>query len=427
MCQTVSPQELNNTFMPDRLKKILLIAGFVLVAIGMVVAVYFIFFRGAQKIAVNRNGNVNGLPSVNNGNISTTGNVNTTNLPTTETNTTNTNPSHQANGGSTLVDTIVSGNAGSIASSGNGLQYYDQTTGSFYLISPDGTSRTLMTDAKYPSVQDISWSQDGKQAVLTFPDNSKVAYNFTTKKQTTLASELNNFSFSPSGNNLVSKYLDANDKSNQWLIVSKNDGTTPQSVEQLGENAGNVIPAWSPNNQVVATYESSVNGNQSQIIFLGQNGENFPSVNIEGRGYIPVWSPDGSKILYSTYSAATNDNPHLYIMNGSVDGLGQNIIDLGLDTRADKCTFSQNGYTIYCAVPYYMNAGSGPQPDLSAGIPDNIYEINLLKGSSTLLARPVDSNGTQRFSIGALRLAPDESSLFFIDQQTGAVERVQLR
>jgi len=60
-------------------------------------------------------------------------------------------------------------------------------------------------------------------------------------------------------------------------------------------------------------------------------------------------------------------------------------------------------------------------------VPDNIYEINLARGTSNLIAMPVDNFGAQRFSIGALRLSPDESSLLFVDQQTGSVQRVQLK
>jgi Tol biopolymer transport system component len=339
---------------------------------------------------------------------------------------TNSGPTHIADGGAVLVDTLVPGNAGSIAATNQGLAYYDEATGQFYVISPDGSTKTLMTDAKYPQVQNIDWAKDGMQAVLTFPDNTKVIYNFATKKQISLPTEYSGFSFSPDGGELVSKYLDASNKDNQWLVVTTNTGTSAQSVEQLGRNADYVTSSWSPNNTVIASYEKATNTDQSEIIFLGKNGENLPSATIPGKGFEPLWSSDGQHILFSAYSSVTNDNPHLYLMNGSSSSLGQNIIDLGLDTWAHKCVFSQNGYTVYCAVPYYLNAGSGPQPSLSSSIPDNIYEINLVRGTSNMIAMPVDSSGAQRFSIGALRLSPDESNLMFLDQQTGSVQRIQL-
>lgn len=415
--------------MSDRLKKILLISAFVLVVIGMVLAIYWVFFRPTGSVAPtnNANGSVNRLPNTNDRTNLNTSNTPVSNLPIVEGENTNAGPTHLAEGGVTIVDTIVAGNVGSIASTGQGLQYYDQDSGQFYLISPDGSTKTLLTDAKYPQVQKVDWANDGKQAVLTFPDNSKVIYNFSTKKQTTLPTEYEGFSFAPDGSQLVSKYLDVNNRDNQWLVVTSNTGTNAQSVEPLGRNADYVTSSWSPNNEVIATYEKATNTDQSEIIFLGKNGENFPSATIPGKGFEPLWSPDGQYILFSAYSSSTNNNPHLYLMSGGSNTLGQNILDLGIDSWAHKCTFSQNGFSVYCAVPYYLNSGSGPQPSLSSGVPDNIYEINLARGTSNLIAMPVDNFGAQRFSIGALRLSPDESSLLFVDQQTGSVQRVQLK
>lgn len=210
-------------------------------------------------------------------------------------------------------------------------------------------------------------------------------------------------------------------------MVSNPDGSQSTAVEHLGENADKVTPAWSPNNQVIATYQKSVGSDLTEVIFLGANGENFPSATIQGKGFTPKWSPDGRRILYSAYGADTNENPRLYMMNGSPDSLGSNVIDLGLDTSADKCVFSTTGFSLYCAVPYYLNPGSGPDPSLSADIPDNIYRIDLLRGSSELVARPIDQNLNQRYSARTLQLSPTEDALFFIDSATGSIQRVRLR
>ena len=74
-----------------------------------------------------------------------------------------------------------------------------------------------------------------------------------------------------------------------------------------------------------------------------------------------------------------------------------------------------------------MNPGSGPQPSLSAGVPDNIYRIDIRNGTATLIARPVDDKKAQRFSAINLQVASDESALYFTDSITGEVQRIQLR
>ncbi len=417
--------------MNPKLQRALLIVGFVLVTIGFLAAIFFVFFRSAP-LNGNTNqvgGNTNGLPGIGNGNINGAVIGNTNVLPNINSAPISTAPTLIANGGPTATETVVPASASGVTSVGaeGGLQYYDQISGKFYRLGPDGLSKSELTDAVYRGVDRLTWSPGGDQAILEFPDQSKILYNFTTKKQTTLPKELNDFSFSPAADQIVSKYLDGVDPTNQWLIVSKPDGSNSLSVEHLGANADKVASAWSPNNQVIATYEKTVNTDQSEIIFLGAQGENFPSVNIEGRGFTPKWSPDGRRLLYSAYSEVTDDNPHLFIMSGATSTLGSGRLDLGLDTTADKCVFSGAGSTIYCAVPYYLNPGSGPQPELSAGVPDNIYRIDLTSGQAELIARPVDSQLNQRFSATNLQLTSGDTYLFFTDAATGSVEKVRLR
>ena len=417
--------------MNPNLRKVLIILAFAIVVIGFIFAIWYVFFRSGSAVLTTNtpSGTItNGLPNAQNGNVNRTRaprNVNS--LPLI--NAPSTNPTTVANGGATYTDPVTTGSAAGVnvnPTSGN-LQYYDRTTGQFYSLSPDGLTKTPLTTDTYPDVQNVTWAPNGNQAILSFPDNSKVLYDFNTKKQTTLPSELSSFSFSPQSDQLAAKYLDPRDTENQWLVVSKPDGTQSQSVEHLGANADKVTVNWSPNNQIVAAYAKSVTGDQQQIIFLGANDENFPSVDVYGRGFKPNWSPDGRKVLYSTYSELTENNPHLYLMNGSPDSIGTGQLDLGLDTSADKCGFAPSGNTVYCAVPYYYNSGSGPQPGLSAGIPDNIYKVDLRTGSVTLIARPVDQNKNQRFSATNVQVAADESSLFFTDATTGTVQKVQLR
>lgn len=414
--------------MNERLKKILIIIGFFLVAAGFCLAIYLIFFKPSSPLPVtNEGGNVNGLPGIENGNINGQPVENGNFLPIVNELSGTTGPNPVADGGSTLVTPITTKISDGLMLNPNSgaVQFYNREEGKFYKLNPDGTT-TLLTDAVYPEVDTVTWAPNGNSAILKFPDGSKVLYSFDKKQQTSLPGELDDFYFSPDSRQIVSKYLDPRNTENQWLMVSNPDGTGMTSVEQLAENAGKVTTSWSPNNQIIAMYPEAVNSDLSDVYFLGANSENFTSATIEGRGFIPKWSPDGSKILYSSYSSLTRDNPHLFIMNGQIDALGSGITDLGLTTQADKCTFSQNGYTLYCAVPHYMNAGSGPQPILSYGIPDNIYKIDLLSGYSSLVARPADAQGKQRYSAEQLQLSADEMYLYFNDVNTNTIQRIQL-
>lgn len=413
--------------MNPTLRRILSIALFVAITVGIGYLIYVVFFKPiAPPGANNAVGNVNGLPTIGNGNgnFAVAPDVNALPIvnglgpqP----------PSDIANGGPTFTSTVNPNVSQGLTNGPGDLRFYDRTLGQFFKLSPDGLTKELLTDAVYREVQDIDWSPDGNQAILTFPDNNKILYNFADRRQTTLPKELNDFAFSPQSDKIVAKFLDGSNLDNQWLMVSRPDGSQSSTAEHLGENADQVKPLWSPNNQIIATFQDAVDDLHSDIIFLGQNGENFKSATVNGRGFDPKWAPDGRRMLYSVYSQDTEDNPHLYLMNASPESIGTGNLDLGLDTSADKCTFSGSGVTLYCAVPYYYNPGSGPAPDLSAGIPDNIYIVDLLRGSSTLIARPVDQNLSQRFSAYNLRLSPQEDYLYFTDALTGTLEKIQLR
>lgn len=415
--------------MNPTLRRALIIIAFALIVAGFFLAIWLIFFSPAATVVRNNapGGVTNGLPNVLNGNVSVRPPRNVNVLPID--NSATSAPSQVASGGATISNAISSGPASGLAvnSTDGNLQYYDRTNGLFYKVSSDGLIVTPLSSDAYPDVRTVDWAPNGNQAILGFPDGSKVLYNFATKKQTTLPAELEDFSFSPQSDQIAAKYLDARNTDNQWLVVSKPDGTQSQTAEHLGDNANRVTVNWSPNNQIIAAYAKSAGASQQEIIFLGTNNENFPSVNVFGRGFTPSWSPDGRKLLYSTYSPLTDDNPHLYMMNGSPEALGTGATDLGLDTSAEKCSFTASGTAIYCAVPYYYNPGSGPQPSLSAGIPDNIYKIDLRTGTVVLVARPVDQQKSQRFSATNLQVATDESALFFTDATTGTIQRVQLK
>lgn len=415
--------------MNPTLRRALFITAFALVVVGFFFAIWLIFFRPGSPLGSTNTpgGATNGLPNVLNGNVSVRPPKNVNILPLD--NTTTSAPSQVADGGATFSSPVTTGPASGLAvNNTNGdLQFYDKISGLFYKVSPDGLTTTPLTTDAYPDVRAVNWAPNGTQAILSFPDGTKVLYDFNAKKQTTLPSELDNFSFSPQSDQIAAKYLDPRNTENQWLVVSKPDGSQSQTAEHLGANADKVAVSWSPNNQVIAAYTKTVNESQQEVIFLGTNNENFPSVNVLGRGFTQSWSPDGRKLLYSTYSPLTDDNPHLYMMNGSPEALGTGLLDLGIDTSADKCSFSSSGSSIYCAVPYYYNPGSGPQPSLSAGIPDNIYKVDLRTGTVALIARPVDQQKNQRFSATNLQVSTDESALFFTDATTGTVQRVQLR
>ena len=402
------------------LKRILL--GILLLAavIGIGYAIYFFFFAPSAPATTPTNANANNpsgnLPAAgaagNRPVVPENGNANA-GLPS---------ASPVARGGLTIVSTLVSGQTigATLGTDGQSVNYYDPVTGKFFTVLPDGTKRELSSQI-FPDVQNVTWSADAKTAVIEFPDGSKITFNFDTQKQTTLPKTWSDFSFSQGGD-LTTKNLSDNSAEN-WLVVSKTDGSDPQAVEPMGDNSDKVIVKQSPNGQVAAfslTGPITDVGSRT-ILLIGKNGENLPGITVKGENFDPLWSPNGALLLYST--AATDDDykPRLYIVDGTGQTPGGDKITTNLFTMADKCVFADEK-TIYCAVPDALPEGSGLDPEILNNTPDSIYSINAATGAVTFVGRPEND-----MTVSKLQISKDGANLYLLDATTGFIKKMLLR
>jgi hypothetical protein len=227
-------------------RKQLLIIAFILVVIAIAGMIYFVFFRGIISPGVNNtNEGTNGtLPGTNNAATNrVTVNDILANLPVINTSTNapstnvNTAPDRIARGGATTVSTVTESPtlSAAIAGDGSSVVYYDPITKKFYRISKDGKSRTEMSDQVFPNVESIVWSPTKDSAIITFPDQSKILFNFSNGTQATLPKEWDEITFSPQGNQVAYKFI-TTDVNNRWLAISQPDGSESVGVEPLGDN-----------------------------------------------------------------------------------------------------------------------------------------------------------------------------------------------
>jgi hypothetical protein len=219
------------------------------------------------------------------------------------------------------------------------------------------------------------------------------------------------------------EYIDEN-TNNNFLGVSNVDGTAMRQIELLGDKSSDVEVNWSPTSQMVATFRKTSAGDAQDVFFVGQNGENFKSLEVQGRGFEGIWNNTGTQMIYSTYSATTDYNPELKIADVGGDNTGANTINTGLKTWPSKCAIG--GGALYCGVPIGLEKGSGLYPELADSINDNIYRVDLTTGAKTKLATPsnVDGGG---YVIDQIYLSPDERILYFTDKTTGELNSIRLK
>ena len=306
-----------------------------------------------------------------------------------------------------------------LSANGNTINYYSDTDDRFYRIDQNGQIQEL-SDEAFVNVQDVQWSPDSSQGILTYPDGTKQYYNFDTGEKATLPSNWEEFSFSPNSQQIAFKERSDNPDF-EWISIANPDGTGKQIIQHMGINADRVSVTWSPNNEIVGHYWEGAGEDRSILYFVGKNDENFKGTYVEGANIQSKWTSNGEQLLYSAISSQDGYNPRLWIVNARGNMIGTNRIDLGLNTFADKCTIA-NDTTVYCAVPEFLERGAGLEPSVADSVPDSIIKIDLTTGQQTKIAE-TDIGA----SIDQLVVTSDESNIFFTDAESQNLRRLRLR
>jgi hypothetical protein len=405
------------------LKKIALVVLFLAVTVGVGYLLYRFFFAAAPTEVVTTPTEETGpggvltgpaeRPPGEPGETATEGGVIIPGLPT---------ASPVAKGGVTLTTPVSADPVlePKMAADGS-LSYYNRADGKFYRTQNDGTL-AAMSGKTFPEAQSVDWSPGADKAIIAFPDDSKVLYDFSAQRQTTLPKHWEDFSWGGDGRTVAAKTIGF-EPENRWLMTFSTDGAQTELIEPLGDNADKVIVNFSPDGSTVAFSDTAepIGFSSQEYLVIGQNGENNRPIRVEGFGFSPLWTPSGDSIIYSAAGASEQYVPTLYFVNAKGETIGDNRTNLGIHTWAEKCSFHDES-TVYCAVPDQLPAGSGLEPGLAEGIPDSIYRIDLLNGTTTAVGRPEFDT-----TIKDVMVSPDASKLYYTDAVTGLLQEMRLK
>jgi len=326
-----------------------------------------------------------------------------------------------AKGGVTKVATLSYEKTGKLFldDSGNNALTYNPDTGKFNIISPDGTATPLL-DKVYKNVQDITVAPQKDKVILEFPDSSNILFDIKQNKQISLPKDWTGFSFNPTGNAIAFKDINAL-KEYRYLGIANADGSNQKYLEYMGDDARDFKIDWSPNGKMIAQYKVGGTATTSKLFFLGQYGEKFRSITVNGYSLETKWTPDGAKLVYSAQNAFSEHKPLLHIVDASGDNVGYNHHDLKLYTWANKCAFA-TAITMYCGVPKELPYGAGLVPAVADSTPDYIYKVDLETGVKSFIAEPEGG-----YTIDQIQVSTDESQLYFTDKQSGTLHSIKLR
>ncbi|MCX6740101.1 MAG: hypothetical protein NTZ49_02635 [Candidatus Parcubacteria bacterium] len=420
--------------MSDKLKKYLLIIGFVLLVLFLGFLIYWLFFREIiplpfQNIVTPVNNanfpNANEKPPITNlnGNENVAP-INEQILPALPPVTGEVGPtiSPFANGGLTDYTTLETRFVSSptLAANGRDLVYYDKTDGFIYKLITETGAKEKFNENQFNNVEKATWSNNMAKAVFEYPDGGNVVFDFNTNLSVTLPSQWKDFSFSPDGNKLAFKNIML-DPEERYISIANSNGSDFTEIQAIGEKDSDLYVDWSPNNKYVALYREGMDASRSEIYPIGFNDENFASIRVEGRNPSFLYSPSGNLLLYSVFNSRSDFKPLLWFVISDTASLGAGRRDLGLNTWASKCTFATETI-VYCAVPRTMEMGTGYIPSLADNTPDDFFRINLTTTNKTMIARPIFNTTVEKLFVSS-----DQSKLYWYEKGTGNIKEIKLK
>jgi len=383
-------------------KKIFIIAAILLGLIGLTLFVYNIFFKAK--------------PSSENPEA-------TSSLSPSTSQTVTPAPGNQSNQKTTPRILPISQErafGATIGIDGKTVKYFSQATGQIFESAFDGTNLKKISSVTLSGLIKALWSPDKDKVIGIFSENNqtkKYFYNYSNGQSSLLNNNVGYVAWSPDGKNIAYQFSSAATEQST-ISISDPDGSNWKNIFKT--RLANLIVEWPSKEKI--SIRTQVSGLAQGLLYVIDSATgDFNKILSDLYGLNIRWSPKADKILYSK-TTNYGHNPSLTL----ADDKGANSQDLKISGIIDKCVWSKDDRTVFCAIPQIISPDATWPDDYYKGLlilADDFYKINLETGEKTMVAT---SNTQTSYDAQDLFLSPKEDYLFFINRVDGLLYSLRI-
>ncbi len=284
------------------------------------------------------------------------------------------------------------------------VKYYLKSNGNVYQSNLDGSTPVRISSSILSNLLDVFWSPSKNKVIALFEENNTArtySYDYITKISTPLSENIEWITWAPSQDQIAYQY-------GKSISTANADGSNWRTI--LETEMKNLIVEWpKPDQLSIRTRPSGLAQSVAYTLDIANSG--LRKIIDQTYGLILLWSPLGNKVLFSETNQEGKD-----LKLKVLDLEKQTTEDLKLATLPEKCVWSQDNRTIFCAVPKEIPGDSILPDDFyqeNISFSDDFYRINLETDAKT---RILETKEAIPQNIKELLLSPQEDYLIFINQ-----------
>ena len=289
-----------------------------------------------------------------------------------------------------------------ISEDGRKILYFEKGTGKILASDFSGQSSRTVSGQILNGFNSALWSKNGYETIVSGQEG-KSYNNIKSATSSKISPNIKDVAWSKDGKKTAYLYFEA-EKGEGSISIANPDGSSFKNIFQT--RIGNLKISW-PKENLISFYNPTGPDNSLFLLDI-ESGllekklvSSFDSLkNLE-----IIWSPDGSKVLYSRQNEDGSYELRLLDLVRGID------YETGLATTADKCVWTLNSLALYC--------GARKESETS----ENLYHIDIVKKEFGLAFEP---STAETIAIKNPILSPTENLLFFVNQQDGYLYSISL-